>query len=1020
DYNSILHFAVFRSPQIDGDYVPITPILEASSGPIFYDDNSARSGCYFYQVVTFDLRTGEPNAYSEPRRPFNCIEFATPIYTTGPDLPIDPSPFVACVPAAHPGPDYPFIFGGGFEVIIEGLDGGIGPENVSGQGWVTIETVEETFSIPASWNGLTVNAEGEVCSGTVDVNFDSLLGDHLRLQDGEGLVYRLTALQLQPWFGLGKVNHSLATIEYELPDSVLSVDDNGNASGVIELTDVIINKSLRFEHTIDPTESAAHSCTTPEVAFQLETLPLDVIPNGPVSFAPDGMTMESTCTRHVNRYNTNNAFSIIFESPYSGLPQSEIHNDGYLRTAFNGTEATITAEGLNGNFATTNQLDWTAAYPYLMRVTVDSGLSIELANSQIISGAGGAGSIELTYHQTVDGTKTGGFPGSFDTISVGQRGDLYADVSTTANVDWDAFSIPQPADWELYVGPVNSQHRVALSTADAQAANVERALMWRTSPDGTMPVNFDGGSFEGHLEPGLNRRLTNQTLGWGNCGDGHIFTNVPMDTYLRHGGVTQRHIPLFADGEVLEIYDYQFFVERFELQFLDNGLLNSDVRGDVYLPFPTNRQIKLVDVWFTENINDESQNENDCIGGGRIPEGEQDHNLEYWDVDTHLTSAEFRQVTNNLTRLWLLGDIRNLPHLTVGENGAVLPADLSFLPDGNFNDDEASGPKYDRADYHFQGFPYLLEKFRFSDWFSPNNGEQPVWATDATTSVNPGAGAWNDHGFIGLRGGFIAPYYGPVLIETANDSADHVTMAAWDAELTGFASQPQVKKEWVKVARVSIEFDYDRLVHAYDGESQEGLFVGFRDRRFVPDRYATLPGTVVPPSLTLERLQILQLDTATIIEPGETSVFLGLSSGVAIYQALAQADGITQANSDQVTDWSDKLGMNTTARDVYIDQYNIIHNLEGTFDFKETTDVLDDISDENLHDLLDVDNVGGRTQGLLAERGINFRRLRGVIEREGTGLDVQFAKFHVSMEGNTPGLRSRGVRSNRRRRSTDR
>ncbi|MEM8861818.1 MAG: hypothetical protein AAGD96_26140 [Chloroflexota bacterium] len=202
-------------------------------------------------------------------------------------------------------------------------------------------------------------------------------------------------------------------------------------------------------------------------------------------------------------------------------------------------------------------------------------------------------------------------------------------------------------------------------------------------------------------------------------------------------------------------------------------------------------------------------------------------------------------------------------------------------------------------------------------------------------------------------------------------------------------------------------------MHAYDSQNDSGLFVGFRDRRFVPDHFATLPGTVLPSVAELDlpviegenpvaeadrrlkRLQILQLDTVTVIEPAETNVFLGLSSGVAAYQALADAQQINRATEQNMTQWSSKLAINNIARDVYIAQYNIVHDTEGSFGFKQTTDVLDNLS---LELLLDQDNVGGRTQGLLAERGINFRRLRGVIEREGTGLDAQFAKFHVSME----------------------
>ncbi|MEM8860889.1 MAG: hypothetical protein AAGD96_21405, partial [Chloroflexota bacterium] len=1009
--DDVNHFAVFRSTKIDGDYTQITPVLHTTGQIILYTDASAQNRCYYYQVVIFDVRTGEPYGYSEPRTPQICLTAAVDIYELGLDIPAEPFPDPACTPAAHANPPaYPFVFGGGFEVQLENLDAGAGPADVGGGGWVQLETADETLSIPVVFDNLTVDAAGRVCSGSVSVNFDSFSNGYVRLQEDGGMPYRLYWLQLLPWF---TSDHSLSTIEIELPDSVLTADDNGLESTELELTDVQITRSLRFNHTFDPTQSQTHSCTTPDVAFRLETLPLDVIPNGPVKFNSNGIGMNDSCTQYVDRYNNSDAASTVVNAPYSGLPQTHLHNDGYLRTSYTGVKTSITSAGLNGHFSTTGELDWTAAYPYLTRITIGDGLAIQLQGSQILAGTGANGTIEMRYHQTVDGDQIGTFPGSFSAIELGPQGDLVADVSTTSNVDWDAFSMPHSADWMLFTGPITSRYQPALDAADAQLEGIERTIMWRIRPDGSTPVNFDGGSMQGYLEPGLNRRVTEQSLGWANCGDNHVFNNVAMDTYLRHGGISQQYVPLFDENESMTVHGYEFLVERFDLQFLDNGLYSSDISGWVNLPFPANTQIYLVDIWLTGDLNKGGDEESSCIGGGRIPEGEQLHNLDFWDIDTRFSSAEFRQVINNPTRLWLLGDIRNLPHLKVGNDSAIIPAELSFLPNGNFNDDPASGPKYDRADYTFQGFPYLLEQFRPSDWYSEGNGEQPVWTNSATIAANPGAAAWNAEGFVGLRGGLIAPYYGPMIIEAANESADQMIIAAWDANLTGFASQPRVEKEWIKVARTSINFNYDRLVHAYDSQSDSGLMVGFRAYRFVPDRFAELSGTVLPTldeldldiipnegekaqnARRLKRLQVLQLDTATVIQPAETNVFLGLSSGVAAFQAFANSQQIDRASADNMTQWGNKLDIDSGVRNVYVSQYNNVHDSEGSFNFKQTTDVLDNLS---LELLLDEKNVGGRTQGLLAERGINFRRLRGVIEREGTGLDVQFAKFHVSME----------------------
>jgi hypothetical protein len=521
--------------------------------------------------------------------------------------------------------------------------------------------------------------------------------------------------------------------------------------------------------------------------------------------------------------------------------------------------------------------------------------------------------------------------------------------------------------------------------------------MWRPHPTNIAPVAMPEGALPGLLEPGFNRRVAGAILAWANCGDTAQFENVAMDAYLRRSGMTQQHIPLYDAGSMMLIHGYQFLPERFDLHFLDNALLDSDIRGYMRLPFPSNVEVHLVDVWLTDDINHPGVDEAACIGGGRIPEGEQDKTLDYWDVDTRFSSAEFRQSLGSPTILWLLGDIRNLPHLTTGAGATVLPAELAFDPNGNFHDHPQSGPKVDRPDYRFQGFPYLLERFRLSEWHNDGQGETPAWNADASAVAAPPAAAWNSNGFIGLAGVPVAPYYGPVAIEPGANG-DNMVMTTWDETLTGFATQPRVSKEWVKVARIAITFDYEKLVHVYDAANNIGLFVGFKDYRFVPDKYLEIPGIPAPVEEKLEKLQVLQLDTGTIIAPGETGVYLGLSSGVATLRALAQAQGLDLPEGAVLQSWASKLGVNATATGVYIQQYNSAWNQHGPFAYADTTTVLDQMSDADVNSLIDQDHVGGRTQGLLADKGVNIRRLRGVVEVEGEGLQTQFKRFHLSTQ----------------------
>ena len=96
----IVHYAVFRSLHAASDYVQITPLLEATGSAVFYQDESAQRGCYYYVVVTFRTRDGEPTGYSEPRQPGLCSQPQT-IYTPGPAAAAPPYPLANCRPAQH-------------------------------------------------------------------------------------------------------------------------------------------------------------------------------------------------------------------------------------------------------------------------------------------------------------------------------------------------------------------------------------------------------------------------------------------------------------------------------------------------------------------------------------------------------------------------------------------------------------------------------------------------------------------------------------------------------------------------------------------------------------------------------------------------------------------------------------------------------------------------------------------------------------------------------------------------------
>lgn len=995
--DGIIHYAVFRSQHPASDYLQITPILETTGTAIFYQDTSAQRGCYYYVVVTFRTRDGEPTGYTEARQPGACSQPGT-IYTPGPAAEPPAFPLANCRPATHPdAPIYNFHFSGGFQVAIEGInENNPGPANVSGGGWLLLETGQGTVPVSMNFSGLTVNADGYVCSGTAQVNLKTLPGGGLWLQAPGGWPYQITSITLQPWFG--STNWALATLDIFSGDAFTVGDGVGDASQRLRVTDARLVNSLRFTRTILPVLGGP-ACSHQSLRFRLETLPLDVIPTGVVVINESQIAMTAACTQYVDRYNASYPMLV---SPYSGAADTRFANEQMLTTSLSGGAATLTPVGLDASFSTAAGLEWHASYPFAFHVQVDGGLSVTIADGRISGGSLGSGTVRVRHHQTADGSQQATVQGSFAGLVIGPNGHLSGAVALPG-VDWDAFAMPA-AQWDFFQGPLTTPGL----PANHDGSGVAQAVMWAAHPSAAAPVAIPDGALPGEMEPGFNRRQAAATLAWANCQDTALFDNVSVDAYLRRAGLTQRHIPLYSAGSEMEVHGYQFRPERFDLHFLDNALLESDIRGFVHLPFPSDVDVHLVNIWLTGDLNQAGDEEAACIGGGRIPADEQEHTLAYWQVASRFTTAEFRQRLGQPTILWFLGDLVDLPHLTVGKAEAALPAELAFDPDGNFHDDPRSGPKYDRPDYRFQRFPYLLERFRLSDWFGPGSGETPVWENDATTVAPPPPAAWNTQGFIGLAGVPVAPYFGPVGIQ-AGVSGDTIVMAAWDANLTGFASQPRVSKEWVKLARVNITFDYDHLVHVYNPTEQTGLFAGFKAYRFVPDHYLDIPGVPEPVlesgpvSEKLAKLQILQLDTGVVISPTATGVYLGLSAGVAPLRALAQAQSVGLPTPEQFASWSDKLAINETAKPVYRQQYENMWNQHGVFSYEDTTAVLDALSDVEISHLLDVDNVGGRTQGLLADRGVNIRRLRGLVEMEGEGLQTQFKRFHLSVQAEIKG-----------------
>src|SRR5690554_2381959 len=118
--------------------------------------------------------------------------------------------------------------------------------------------------------------------------------------------------------------------------------------------------------------------------------------------------------------------------------------------------------------------------------------------------------------------------------------------------------------------------------------------MWTPRDGATAPIDVPGGTvLPGALEPGLNRRLASDALYWGNCCGPEVEFTAGIDLYVRHGGVNDRFIAQLAGPLSVPIYGYDGRLERFEMAFLDNFVWDSNVIGEIDIPFPSNITIRL-------------------------------------------------------------------------------------------------------------------------------------------------------------------------------------------------------------------------------------------------------------------------------------------------------------------------------------------------------------------------------------------------------------------------------------------
>ena len=189
---------------------------------------------------------------------------------------------------------------------------------------------------------------------------------------------------------------------------------------------------------------------------------------------------------------------------------------------------------------------------------------------------------------------------------------------------------------------------------------------------------------------------------------------VSADLYLRRGGVSDLVVAnITYPGLPTKLYNYDTTVTSFGLSFCDNAIYDSDVAGDVDLPYPSDVIVPLVDMALNPNTA--------CATGGKVNTDKL--TLAHWEIDLGPRRAEFRprpqtgDPTNWTAVLWLLGTM-DVPHVapSTSTGQAPIPLESAYKYDGTF---VATKVVQDKVNYTFDGFRYLLSGVTFSAYPRP-------------------------------------------------------------------------------------------------------------------------------------------------------------------------------------------------------------------------------------------------------------------------------------------------------------
>jgi hypothetical protein len=990
-------YAVFRSVSLDQGYNQLTPIFPASACIAGYIDSSAQHGRYFYSIMEFDSRTGEPVGYTIP------VQFdddTTP--QAGSYIPVPPSQglvqstlyqpnlpiFIPNCTAINPAGndfDQPLLFGDGFEVhnlIITALIG----NNISGWGDLLVNNGGVEVYVPMMFQNITVaDAQNHVCTGIASINVIANTGAPILVTPAAGLSYQVAEIIIRPYFA--NVNYGSGKVRVMMPNTIRPIDANGAELDTLNLAgpDLRLNANLDFTFETNISNIDDHGCNAgddPILGFNLETMPTTVVPTGIFTVKPSGVDMAGSCMDYFERYDPDNANG--YNRPAAGNLNAGDSNDGFLRGRYTGVAGSteIIPAGLAGVFNSTVPMSYVASYPYGFSLELDNPKSLTLAGSHILEGMLGGGTAEFLYQRTVIGANQTQVTINFTGLEVDARGGLYANViPDTSAVEWmlpNGF-VAGLLNAELYLGQVTTDQRPG-QTIDGIATSA----LWATRPGDSIDLGLENLAV---LEPGLNLRRDDHGLFWKSCPAGNLATMAAVaDTYIRHGGISERFQAQIATPFTTDVFGYQTEIHDFDVSFLDNFVYSSHIAGDVDLPFPTDTELNFISMWFTPD---------GCIGGGELLNGYE--NLAYWNTNVTFNHAVFADEGAlpvlpgypTWTRVLRTIGALELSHLSLpGEpTPTLVGVGIGFQPDGDPYDEIIVAAN--RPNFEFDGFPLLLTGLRLSTL-----GEAAAWDANATAAVPP-VTDWDEMGFVEVHGAIAAPYFG-LLVRESGLPGDYpeIRMQLHD-NYVGFDEQLKGARVWVDLPVVQVIHEYPNLVYASSALENHGLLLGFREYEFVPDVAIDLLG--LPPSA-----KMIHMDAAVIMEPDNVHFFLGQSSGTAAFRAMAEA--ISGANpptpsNGAMNTWAGQLSMSADAtigyRELAADVWPTYTNFANP-NFRITTQVL------NVYDteegLPDSNEFGGGTLGAIEAQGVDFNKMRGHVEVDGIGAGMQLEAFQIATE----------------------